>query len=124
MLKKYALILAVPYTVALTTVSLMHLGKLPDMNISFADKVFHFLAYGLFTLLWFWVFYYKFENSFFKAVGLAFLLAISFGMLIEVLQGTLTTKRAFDLYDALANSLGALLMSSLILIKQRIQVKK
>ncbi len=122
-LKTYALFLALPYTIALTIVSLMHLGKLPDVGVSFGDKIFHFLAYGLFTLLWFWVFYFKYENTIGKALLYATILAIVFGMLIEILQGTLTSKRSFDIYDAVANSLGALLMCSIIYFKSKIEVK-
>ncbi len=37
-----------------------------------------------------------------------FVLCAGFGLLIEVGQGVFTADRYFDIYDALANSIGAL----------------
>lgn len=44
-------------------------------------------------------------------------------MFIEVLQGTMTVSRAYDVYDMLANSLGALLASTILWFKFRLHVK-
>lgn len=124
MLKKVALFLATSYTIALATVSLINLrGKLPDVEIDYGDKIFHFLAYALLCWLWYIVFYFKQNLSKRKAIIRAIILSIFFGMLLEVLQGTITSHRSFDVYDAIANSLGALLAGSLLLMKWRIQVK-
>lgn len=124
MLKKVALFLATSYTIALATVSLINLrGKLPDVEIDYGDKIFHFLAYALLCWLWYIVFYFKQNLPKRKAIIRAIILSIFFGMLLEVLQGTITSHRSFDVYDAIANSLGALLAGSLLLMKWRIQVK-
>ncbi|MEW4923562.1 VanZ family protein [Algibacter sp. 2305UL17-15] len=123
MLKRYALLLAIPYSIALATVSLMHLKNVPDVGVDYGDKIFHFLAYAVMCFLWYLVFRFKYNYTFNKAIGYAAILAIVFGIIIEVLQGTLTTKRSLDVYDALANSLGALLTSVVLAIKHKIQVK-
>lgn len=124
MLKKAALFIALSYTIALATVSLINLsGKLPDLKIDYGDKIFHFLAYGLLCLLWYVVFYFKVEYPKKKSILYAILFAVLFGIIIEVLQGTLTAHRSFDVYDAIANSLGALLTGTLLLFKKEIQVK-
>jgi len=68
----------------------------------------HGLAYFILTLLW--LFYYLMKKSgnlnhkqkFFNIS----VLVIVFGMLIEVLQGTLTNYRQPDWADVLANSIG------------------
>ncbi|WP_165453931.1 VanZ family protein [Hyunsoonleella flava] len=124
MLKKAALFLAIPYTIALATVSLINLsGKLPDVEVDYADKIFHFLAYAILCLLWYAVFRFSKNQPKKKAVLNAVLFAVIFGIILEVLQGTLTTHRSLDVYDAIANSLGALLTGALLLMKGGIQVK-
>lgn len=125
MLKKAALYLAIPYTIALAVVSLINLsGKLPDMEIEYGDKIFHFLAYALLCFLWYAVFYFKQNKPQQKAVLSAILLSVIYGIIIEVLQGTITSHRSLDVYDALANSLGAMLTGGVLLLKKvRRQVK-
>lgn len=124
MLKKSALFLAIPYTIALTVVSLINLSDVPDVEIDHGDKMFHFLAYALLCLLWYSVFRFKKKQPKKSAIFNAVLLAVIFGIILEVLQGTLTTHRSADIYDAIANTLGALLMGALLLVKRKIQVKK
>lgn len=124
MLKKTALFLAISYSIALATVSLINLSEMPKVEINYADKIFHFLAYAILCLLWYFVFYYRKPQFLKKAIVHAVLLAIIFGIVLEVLQGTLTAHRSLDVYDAIANSLGALLMGSLLWAKGKLQVKK
>lgn len=96
---------------------------MPDMEINFADKIFHFLAYAILCLLWYFVFYYKSAQAFQKAIINAVVVATIFGIIIEVLQGILTSHRALDVFDAIANTLGALLTGGVLLIKEKLQVK-
>lgn len=124
MLKKAAFLVALAYAIALGTVSLITLKDLPDVKISFADKIFHFLAYGLFAILWYLAFYYSFNLKKMKALIYAFILAVLFGIIIEILQDTMTSSRALDVYDAVANTLGALIASVLIWFINNLQVKK
>jgi len=96
---------------------------MPDVKIDHGDKIFHFLAYAVLCLLWYVVFYYRMSRPLKKAVLKAVILAIIFGIILEVLQGTLTSHRSLDVYDAIANSLGALLTGVLLLAKGKMQVK-
>ena len=123
-LKKLTLFAAIFYAIALATASLMTLKNLPEVKLSFADKIFHFLAYSLFTILWYFAFSMslKFEKR--KAILTAAVFAILFGIVLEVLQGTITTSRAFDVYDAFANSMGAIVASFIIWLKYELSVKK
>lgn len=123
MLKKVAFIVALGYAITLGTVSLITLKDLPDVHISFADKIFHFLAYGLFAILWYLAFYYSFNYRKIKALIYAFVFAVSFGIIIEILQDTMTVSRALDVYDAIANTLGALIASIIIWLKIKLDVK-
>lgn len=123
MLKKLVLIANLGYIIALATVSLIRLNNLPDVGVSFGDKIFHFLAYALLTLLCFATLSLTFSMEKTRAILIAGVFAIIFGILIEVLQDTMTEFRALDVYDVLANSLGALLVSVILIFKNRLQVK-
>ncbi len=119
MLKKLLLVASIIYTLTLLTVCLINLNNAPKIEISHGDKIFHFLTYCVLTVLWVYTFVLNFNWPKKKSILVAGIGAVLFGMLIEVLQGSLTSTRTFDYYDALANSLGALTMS-LLLIKKRI----
>ncbi|WP_298341568.1 VanZ family protein [uncultured Algibacter sp.] len=123
MLKKVTFLVALIYTIVLATVSLITLNNLPEVQISFADKIFHFLAYGIFVVLWYLALYYKFNLKKRKAIGYAFILAVTFGIIIEVLQDTMTASRALDVYDALANTLGALMAGIVLWMNKSLHVK-
>lgn len=119
-LKKWALPLVVVYTLALTSASLLSLSGLPSIGIEFEDKIFHLLAYFIFTLL-----LYNYFNSIRlkHALSISVLIAVVYGIVIEILQYTLTTWRMFDVYDALANTLGAILASIMLKVLLNGKVK-
>jgi len=108
---KIALFVASLYTIVLTASSLVKLGKISVGSFSPTDKLLHFAAY--FGLLVLWKVYFiikskpnsNYKSNLLKIAGLGIL----FGMLIEVLQGVLTSYREPDWYDILANSAGILL---------------
>lgn len=124
MLKKSALVLALIYSVALTFVSLVKLNNVPDIGVSFGDKIFHFLAYCLLTFLWFFAFLFNFNFKNKRAIILAAILSVIFGIIIEVLQETITVSRAMDIYDVVANTSGVLLTVIILAINKDIDVKK
>lgn len=108
---RIALFVAAFYTILLTVSSLVKLGKISVGSFSPTDKLLHLGAY--FGLLVLWKVYFMLKNkpkstykiNLFKIAGLAVL----FGMLIEVLQGVLTSYREPDWFDILANTAGILL---------------
>ena len=105
--KNIWLFLALLYSISLLVASLIKINSsdLP-VNFSNADKVFHFSAYFVMTLIW--NFYYNIrEKSKEKNPNLWICFAIIiFGIVIEILQRDMTTYRGFEWMDIIANSLG------------------
>ena len=124
MLKKYSFLITILYSLALATVSLIQLKRVPDVGVEFGDKIFHFLAYSVLTFLWFNALFFYFKASITKAIIYSALFAIIFGIIIEALQGSATTYRSSDVYDAIANTLGALFAMLILLASKRILIKK
>ncbi|MGA8853984.1 MAG: VanZ family protein [Christiangramia sp.] len=112
MVAKVFLFAALFYTSAITYFSLIVM----DFKVSVAgfdptDKMLHAGAYLFLAFLW--KLFFVFQKSDFRRytsnlmwVALA---CFVFGMLIEVLQGTLTDYRTPDWWDVLANSTGVVL---------------
>jgi len=73
------------------------------------DKLVHLVFY--FVFMWFCMLGGG------MSLKKALILAISYGLIIEILQHTLTTQRQFDLLDVVANSVGALLFYVLKVFK-------
>ncbi len=111
------------YTVVLAVLSLINISdNLIDMQ-SNKDKAYHGLAYAILTLLWFLTFFKTLKYQKVKAITLAALFAVGFGIILEVLQGQLTSYRSPDLKDVYANTFGVLLVTVLIVLLYRPEVK-
>ena len=123
MLKKSLLYITISYSLALLAVSLIKLHKLPNLGISFADKIFHFFAYSVLTVLWYSTFTYTLKFKKKRAIIYAALLSIIFGILIEVLQGSATVSRQLDFYDIVANTTGTLLVSLVLWLILNFRIK-
>ncbi len=85
----------------------METDRLPSVSIPNADKYVHFIEYFTLFTAWFMYLFMAFKKSFFATLFTAFFSAVLFGIIIEVLQGELTTHRSFDWGDVFSNSLGA-----------------
>ena len=86
-------------------------GKdLPEVGILQFDKIVHVVFYLLLFVLTFVGWRKQSQFRILQNVsGLLMLILCSvFGVLIECGQGLLTADRYFDIYDAIANSIGAL----------------
>jgi len=72
-----------------------------------ADKIVHFTFYFVFVLLWFryLIFNDKFKNRYKLFLVLV---AVSLGIIIEIIQHYFTTTREGDVLDALANTIGSI----------------
>jgi len=123
-LKKNNLFITVAYTIALAFVSLIKINDISDYVPSITDKIFHFLTYGILTILWYQTCLTKFKRDKTTALFLAITISISFGIIIEVLQDNITSTRIFDLKDILANILGVFIAIGFITLKNRFEVKK
>ncbi|MBK9191549.1 MAG: VanZ family protein [Crocinitomicaceae bacterium] len=101
----------ISWTVIIAVLSLIPGDQLPQIEWSFisVDTLVHFIMYlvlafsmGLSSLK---------KNLNLSLTGLYILIltaGIGYGILIEILQGTLVYRRYFDLMDILANSLGTI----------------
>ena len=105
-LKKWALPLVVVYTIALSVGSLIKLNDIPSIGSSFDDKIYHFIAYFLFTILGY---NYCKVNKLNNPVLISAVVIIIYGIIIEVIQGTYTANRQADMYDIYANLVGIIL---------------
>lgn len=85
-------------------------GTFDTFNIPNIDKVVHFVFYLVMTVAGF----LAIQGYFTKGIGkrktiwYMFLFSVVYGIIIEVLQYTLTVDRHGDILDVLANSAGAL----------------
>lgn len=95
---------AVLLTIVITIGSLISIPKLEVTQVQISDKLVHISAYCLLTLNWLLV--YKFKTNKLKYSLLILLLVFIYGIIIEVLQGVLTSYRQADLLDVLANFTG------------------
>ncbi|MBS1617627.1 MAG: VanZ family protein [Bacteroidetes bacterium] len=90
-------------------ICLMSHRHVPRVTIPYFDKVVHFTLYFILAVLtWYgWTRQKNFPalraNTFIKVI----LVLTLYGLTIEIMQGTLTPDRSFDLWDELANTTGA-----------------
>jgi VanZ family protein len=102
--------LSVLWFVLIVVLSFLPGKDLPEVGIFQFDKLVHVVFYLLlfqFTMVG-WKLQWQFRTLQ-NASGLCvFILCSVFGVLIECGQGLLTTDRFFDVYDAIANGIGAL----------------
>lgn len=96
-------IIAILITISIAYLSLIKMPK-ADINISNIDKVYHLFAYFTLTICWLFSFYKKKHLKYFIVIS-----CIIYGIVIEVLQDTLTMYRTGDYKDVLANTLGIVL---------------
>ncbi|MDI1316186.1 VanZ family protein [Flavobacterium sp.] len=108
-LKNILLVLAIGWTVAVTFLCLISFNTLPSIGVSGADKYVHATFHFVFTMLW-GTYFWKQQNELqLPKIAAVVFISISFGILIEILQETLTTTRQADLLDVAANIIGALI---------------
>ena len=101
-LKGKMFLIAGVITLSLVILSLM---KIPahNLGVTHLDKWQHCFAYFALSISWLIVFYKK------KKKLLVVVCCILLGVIIEILQNTLTSYRTGDYQDVIANSLGVLL---------------
>ncbi len=116
--KRWSLALAVGYTLFITILSLISLKEIPKLGSSFDDKIYHFGAYALFTVTWFN--FFRLSSTKYKILFSASI-AFSYGIIVEILQGTFTTYRTEDAADVLANSLGVLFAIVIIIMSRKLK---
>ncbi|MAU16196.1 MAG: hypothetical protein CMH46_11725 [Muricauda sp.] len=80
-----------------------------NLNVPYADKIVHFIFYFGFGFLGALCFRERTNGSLGlgKTIGTVMVVAVIYGIIIEILQYTLTADRMAELGDVLANTLGA-----------------
>ncbi|HUH29501.1 VanZ family protein [Gelidibacter sp.] len=118
--KYWALTLLVGYAIVLLVLSLGNTGGFETLGSSFDDKINHFGAYFFLTLFIF---------NYFKTLNLkrgllyAFIIASTYGIIMEVLQKYLTIERMFDVYDMIANAFGAIVAVLFVIFYRKLKLK-
>ena len=111
--KKILLFLLVLWLVFITTLSLVSLNSFSKVQIKGGDKYVHFIFYFVLTGLLILNLMSKF--NFRKAVFISAISAVIYGIIIEVLQGVVTTYREPEILDILFNSLGCIFAAFLMI---------
>ena len=107
LLENNAVYIAIFFTIAILLGSLVKPELLVVDSISVSDKTYHLIAYFLLMLSWL----YAFSNreKFNENVKYVIIGCIFFGIIIELLQGTITSYRTASFLDIIANTSGVLL---------------
>ena len=118
--KKLLLVLTIFYTLVLAFFSLASFSSLPVIGTSYDDKITHCIAYGILFLLW----YFTLKSlKTAKPIFSAIIFSLIYGIIIEVLQGQLTTDRQLDVLDVFANLTGITIAALFIILRNRRIVK-
>ena len=111
-------IIAIGITLCIAYLSLIKTPKIV-LVYSASDKVYHIIAYFTLTICWLF--------SFFKKPSLKYSIVVFcllFGIIIEVMQQSLTSYRTGDYKDVLANIIGivlGLIAFNLVLKKNKVK---
>jgi VanZ family protein len=114
-LKKICLGAALSWAAVILYLCLIRISELPEIKILYIDKIIHAFFYFVFSILWFYAlrFYFKKQSSS-KLLRVVFVMALLFGIAIELFQTYFTTFRNGDVRDVLANTTGVLLAITMI----------
>ncbi len=107
---KFILGLAIFWTLSIAFLCLADLNRLPNLpsfGVSGVDKYVHSAFHFGFTLLWSSYFWRTQKGRVIKTVYKVLFISVSYGILIEILQGVFTATRKADVMDVLANATGA-----------------
>jgi len=89
-------------------------NEVPFLNIPYFDKIAHFLMYfGLMSVI---AFEHRNEITGRTQLSLFALIPFVYGILMEILQFTITADRSGNIYDVLANSAGIIVAALLWLL--------
>jgi len=105
-LERSCFFFAIVCTLLILILSLVRTDYFPTSSFSHIDKLEHCIAYTVLTFFWLITVVLKKPSfSIIYTIGLI----ISYGVLIEFLQVSLTSYRSGDVLDFIANSIGVLI---------------
>ena len=119
---KIILSIGIIYTLLITVVLLVPTTEIPQIRVSYIDKLAHLLIHWLLSFIWLW---YRFSGDkchiSVKNVFVVLFICFSYGVVIEAAQHWFTLSRSFDMYDIVANGFGSVLgLLSFWMIKSKI----
>ena len=120
-LKKATFSLAVGWTLLIAVLCLVKFTDLPSIGVSGADKYVHFTLHFVFTMLWGYYLWLKLNEIALTKIMLVVTSSLCYGILIEILQETLTTTRRADIFDVVANFSGAVVALLLFILIKRLK---
>ncbi len=114
---KFLLAVLLAYSTLITWASLARLIIPFKVEVKGSDKIGHYIAYFIFTLIWFsFLFFSKRRNETFKQSMIrSAIICFLYGLLMELLQTLLTNYRSSEWYDVLANTSG--IVFAVVLLK-------
>ena len=114
------LVRCLPYVIMIILFLLSSLSnnELPKINFKHIDKVEHFIAYFTLSFLWFLALKTS-KVSFKKALIFAVLFTTMYGVFDELHQKFFTNDRTGDVFDLIADFLGATTSSILVYFRYR-----
>lgn len=111
---------ALLYTCFITYGSLVNTGSLPKLDYAVSDKLIHALSYFLLFIVWFFFWVFKSVNTnYLQKTVLLSVVVFCFGIIIEALQGTVTTAREADFYDVIANGAGVVFACFVVIFSKK-----
>jgi VanZ family protein len=113
--------ICVCYSIGIAVLSLLPNDNMPgSLSIPHADKIAHFVVYGLYAGALLWMIG-KFERAVAPVTSLmgAVLWCASYGGVMEILQRSLTADRVFSVGDLVANAAGAAVCAIVYFCVQR-----
>ena len=109
-------VISLAYLSAVVFLELMPERLVPDFQFPAEDKLVHACMYLGLTFLACWTFHA--EKNHLRVLSIV-LIAISFGILMEIFQFEMRLGRSFEWFDILSNCLGAILGASLFFFFSR-----
>ncbi|TRX26612.1 hypothetical protein FNW25_08300 [Flavobacterium franklandianum] len=117
MRKTIFLYLAIFWSGLIIYLCLKNANEIKQIEIPNFDKIIHFVFHFVFTMLWFLYLKKKFKiSNNINLLAVTLIISLVFGIAIELMQQYLTTTRTADVFDVLANLLGAFLAAFLIIL--------
>lgn len=103
-------VLPLAWATVIAVASLTSGSKLPEVNINYIDKIVHVFVYFILVIATIWAILKKNQGISipFTTLFIIFTSSCIYGVLIEVLQITITTGRNFEMLDIIANIIGCL----------------
>lgn len=124
MLNKVYLWASILWTLLIIILCLCTFSDIPKVSITNIDKLVHFSFHFIFVFLWYLFFKsQKVERKINLKIKLV-LASLIFGISIEIIQGLYTKTRSADVFDVLANSIGAITALLILTLFEKIDSKE